>query len=197
MAFMPNDLTNSLRRHARKIPGAGPAYDFLRGALSQFSEPASQVEAETAADYAATKANIGGFIRSNVVDPKSTKVAVFISFTNVPFWGKLHGVLAKGLQLRGYRTLMINHGYQRWGNRYFKLFGLEVVDWEDVLKRHAPPDEFVAAEVGRLLRIDRTFQSLKHLTYHDVSVGRHALSQTCRKLVQGRLDLRHYADRGR
>jgi hypothetical protein len=101
---------------------------------------------------------------------------------------KLEGVLAKALQLEGYRPVVLTLKGARWAEPYLRSFGLsEFVYPDDYL---AGPD---AAEADRaaadFLDGAVSVQSLKALEFRGAHVGQQALSTLSRHFYAGRISL--------
>src|SRR5439155_23535226 len=101
---------------------------------------------------------------------------------------KLEGMLAKALQLEGYRPVILAFRESRWAKPYFNAFGIDEFVYPDQLlspEREAEAEraaaEFLAGEVS--------VQSLKALEFHSAGVGRQTLSSLSRRFFQGHVSL--------
>lgn len=114
-----------------------------------------------------------------------------LSFTNLPLHAKFHNLIAKTMQLHGYTPVIFNYAGNRFGNAYFKLFGIDqIVLWDQYANDVVPPGgAYLAGQVDALLPAAPDVQQALALQFHGVEVGKHALSVTSRALLQGNLDL--------
>lgn len=111
-----------------------------------------------------------------------------ISFTNLPIHAKFQGIIVKAMQVRGYEPLIITRSGNRDGIRYQKMFGVkEFLYWdkfcEDKAGEYSDPDflESVQSDLSTAVEI-------MSISYKGVAVGKHALSMTCRRRLEGQLD---------
>ena len=114
--------------------------------------------------------------------------ALFVSMTDNVHQLKLEGVLARALQLDGYRAVVLTLKGARWAEPYLRSFGIaEFVYPEDYL----PADEADEAEraAAKFLAGDVTVQSLKALEFRGAHVGQQALSTLSRHFYAGRISL--------
>ncbi len=114
--------------------------------------------------------------------------ALFVSLTDNLAQVKQEAILAKALQLDGYRPLMLTMPGSRWAERYFRAFGLE---------EYLHPAEFLSPgataeadrETRRFLEGPVTIQSLKELEFRGSRVGIQTLSSLSRRFYAGRIRL--------
>lgn len=115
-------------------------------------------------------------------------VALFISMSDLVYQLKLEGILAKALELEGYRPVFLTIRNARWAERYFRSFGFEEFVY---------PDEFLSAEraaeaeaaADGFLRGEVTAQALKTFEFRGAQVGKQTLSSLARRFLQGRVSL--------
>jgi len=113
-----------------------------------------------------------------------------VSFTNVPLQAKVHSLFGKAMQLRGYTPVVFTWASARYAREYLGMFGIDrLVTWREHVRRAGPPAAELESIVSSLLPERPTVAELIGARFHDVQVGKHALSVTCRKLITGRLDL--------
>lgn len=112
-----------------------------------------------------------------------------LSFTNLPLHLKFQCLLCKTMQLRGYSPLIITHSWNHFARRYFHLFGIRrLLFWDEYALRAASEEETSKA-VEAMFPNKPTVKNVLPLQVDGVEVGKHALSVTCRRRVEGRLDL--------
>ncbi|MDP9342173.1 MAG: hypothetical protein M3Q23_08750 [Actinomycetota bacterium] len=141
-------------------------------------------------DLRRTRAEVRGWGRGGAERADPGTLTGILSFTNLPLHAKFQAVVAKAAQLQGMTPVVLNSSGNRFAHRYFRLFGVDrVVMWDHLARELAPPPEEVAAAVARMLPARPTVRGLMEQTYHGVDVGKHALSMTCRRRLEGRLDL--------
>jgi hypothetical protein len=113
-----------------------------------------------------------------------------ISLTNLPIVAKYHSIVAKAMQLRGYTPIIFTNSGNRFAHSYYHLFGLNnLVLWDKMAHRWGLPDIGLDDMVNALVPSVLTVQTARAISFHGVFVGEHALSKTCRKRIEGRLNL--------
>lgn len=140
--------------------------------------------------------DLGEWPRQGNPIPPDAPVFGILSFTDLPLHAKLHCLIAKAMQLRGYQPLIFTYSGCRFGHAYFKLFGMtQLLHWD----RYSPTDGEEAqrsrSEAEAMASGLFDIRDLVGLNFHDVQVGKHALSMTCRRRIEGNLDLREPATR--
>lgn len=112
-----------------------------------------------------------------------------LSFTDLPLHLKFQCLLCKTMQLRGYSPLIITHSWNHFALRYFHLFGIRRLLFWDEYALEAASEADTSQAVHALFPDNPTVKEVLPLQLHGVEVGKHALSVTCRRRVEGRLDL--------
>jgi len=113
-----------------------------------------------------------------------------LSFTNLPMHAKFHCLVAKGMQLRGFEPVLFTYSGLHWGHAYYRLFGFSQLEmWNKRLESWGPAKEKLEVEVNLILPENLSVGAARDLVFHGVHVGEHALSMTCRKRIEGRLNL--------
>ncbi|NDJ62411.1 MAG: hypothetical protein GYB67_14885 [Chloroflexi bacterium] len=146
---------------------------------------------EIRADLLRTQEDVGAWaaLGADLADPD--KRFALLSFTDLPIHAKFQCVLAKTMQLQGYTPVIFTHRGCRHAHAYFRMFGVDnLVIWQDFIEE-AVPDPAVVDEIARaLLPAAPTLDAILNCQLRGVDVGKHALSVTARKRVEGSLDLK-------
>ena len=97
-------------------------------------------------------------------------------------------MLGKAFQLAGCRVVALTHTLDRWGEPYFRAFGIdEFVHPDDFLDGRADREVERAAAVA--LSGDVGIQSLRRVMFHGAHVGEQTLSTISRRFERGRISL--------
>ena len=120
--------------------------------------------------------------------PKGTGPTVLIvSLTHWVAQIKAEGMLAKALELEGFRPVVLTHRASKMAHRYFQVFGIDsFIFFDDELNQLSAED--FAAEAATARAEAPTFASMLSLTYREIHVGRHVLSSIVRSLMHGSVD---------
>jgi len=141
-------------------------------------------------DLKITQRQVSGWAKTGVEFAKPDKRFAVLSFTNLPMHAKYHCLVAKTLQMRGYEPVIFTKTGNHIGHSYYQLFGLSHLEmWDQYLSDWGLPEGELEDEMNLLLAQPLSVRAAKALVYHDVHVGEHALSMTCRKRIEGRLNL--------
>ena len=114
--------------------------------------------------------------------------ALFVSMTDNVHQLKLEGVLAKAVQLEGYRPVVLTLKGARWAEPYLRSFGLQDFVYPDDYLSAAEAAEAERAAAD-FLAGDVSVQSLKALEFRGAHVGQQALSTLSRHFYAGRIAL--------
>ena len=114
--------------------------------------------------------------------------ALIVSLSDQIYQLKLEGILAKSLQLEGYRPVVLTIRNTEWPEKYLRCFGVEDFVYPDELLEAGRADE-AAAAAREALAGDPGVQALKELDYRGAKVGQAALSSLSRRLQRGRIRL--------
>lgn len=180
-------MTNPVGSVLRQV---GLYKPFHRG-IQYLTDPVfRQREIELRQDLERTRRQVGGWAAQGAeyADPK--RLFAIVSFTNLPMHAKFHCLAAKAMQLRGYTPVIFTHSGSRFAHEYFRMFGINrLVMWNQLAEQYSE----LAAEAQRIVQTFALTQpsvtQVKNIEFRGVCVGKHALSMTCRKRVEGRLDL--------
>jgi len=149
-----------------------------------------QKERELREDLEQTQREVGNWAGQGMEKADPKRLFAILSFTNLPLHAKFHCAVGKALQLRGYTPVFFTYSGCRFAHEYFRLFGFErLVMWDKYVAEAAPDANIIERQVAELLPTAPTVTQVKNLQFHGVDVGKHALSMTCRRRIEGRLDL--------
>ncbi len=116
--------------------------------------------------------------------PQAGKRVLFVGFSDWEARGKMDGVIAAAMLLRGAKPLVLTMRSCTWTQRYLRALGAQDFLFFD--------DELSSAESGKrdeeifaLLPSPLTFQTLFNFTYRGINVGRNVLSTVLRQLKTG------------
>lgn len=113
-----------------------------------------------------------------------------VSLTNLPIVAKFHSLVSKSMQLRGYAPVIFTYTGNHFAHSYYRMFGLNnLIMWDDVIRSWKRPDLGLDEILNGLLPNDLSVSAARGITFHEIHVGEHALSLTCRKRIVGHLDL--------
>lgn len=123
------------------------------------------------------------------VDPKKTVLVVNLNHGR--FKAVMSSLLAKALQLRGCRPVILTYRWctdTRW---YYEACGLTQFEFFDDWISRVPPAvvDSITQEAERYLASLLTVKAIKALEYREVNVGRPTLSSIARSLFRGRAAL--------
>lgn len=150
-----------------------------------------QREIELRMDLVRTYWNVGGWAAQGSENSTPNGLFAILSFTNLPMHAKFHCLVAKAMQLRGYSPLIFTNSGNRFGRAYYRLFGFDrLVFWDQELEALTLTPRDLDHILHSLVPAELSVSAAKNLVFHGVQVGKHALSMTCRKRVEGRLDLK-------
>jgi hypothetical protein len=116
------------------------------------------------------------------------EAVLVISLSDQVFQLKLECVMAKALQLEGFRPVVLTLRGARWAEPYFRAVGVEDFVYPDRLlsEERAQAVERAAEEA---LAGEPSVQSLKRLEFRGAKVGQQTLSSLSRRFLQGRISL--------
>jgi hypothetical protein len=166
-------------------------YRSLSKTLRFFTEAAyRQRELELRLDLARTRHEVGSWsaLGSEAVDP--TRKFAILSFTNLPMHAKFHCLAAKAMQLQGFTPLIFTNSGSRFGHKYYRMFGIEqLAEWDKFSQQNSWANEQAKKIMCDFSLVNLTISVIKNIQFHNVDVGKHALSMVCRKRIEGHLDL--------
>lgn len=158
----------------------------LKNIFRFFNSEFRRKQKEIHDDLAKTRMEVFPWASQPVDEPDLKRRFGIISFTNLPLVAKYHSLVAKTMQLRGYAPVLFTYSGTRFAHSYYKLFGLNnLVYWDNAAKRWSLSDDAVDALMPATLSVG----AVRGITFHDIFIGEHALSMTCRMRVEGRLNL--------
>lgn len=142
-------------------------------------------------DLTRTTRDVGNWSAQGIERANAESLFAVLSFTNTPIHSKFQCLLCKAMQLRGYRPLIITHSWNRIALEYFRLFGIRHIIFWDQFVEEAVDEQEGWRHVNGLLPQQLTVQQIIPLQFQGIEVGKHALSVTCRRRVEGQLDLKN------
>lgn len=148
-------------------------------------------------DLDRTRREVGDWAALGSERENPNRLFGIVSFTNLPLHAKFHALVAKAMQLRGYKPVVFTYSGCRFGHEYYRLFGIDrLVMWDEYVGEIANGAEEIEALVAGLVPASMRVNEVKAIRFHGVDVGKHALSMTCRKRIEGRLDFDDIETRG-
>jgi hypothetical protein len=115
-------------------------------------------------------------------------VALVITLYHTVHQLKIEAVLAKALQLAGFRPVMVTLRSSRWARPYFEAFGLDdLVYFDDFVD--AELESETERTVDGFLAGAPNVQALKELEFRGAHVGQQTLSSLSRRFERGRISL--------
>lgn len=166
-------------------------YRPVRKTMQYLAEPSRFTnDWEVGSDIIRTRRDIGDWASEggDLTDPN--RLFVILSYTNLPLHAKFHALVGKTMQLHGYTPVVFTYTGCNFGQNYFRLFGIDrLLMWNEYVREHGPGEAKIKAILAALLPAQPTIPEVLDCTFHGVEVGKHALSVTSRKLIQGRLDI--------
>lgn len=147
-------------------------------------------QAELRYDIKITRHEVESWAKQGSEFNQANRRFAILSFTNMPMHAKFHCLVAKSMQLHGYEPVIFTYSGLHFGHTYYKLFGLSQLEmWDKYVSEWGLSEVKLVNEVDSLLPTRLSVNAAKSLVFHDVHVGEHALSMTCRKRIEGRLNL--------
>lgn len=146
-------------------------------------------EREVRHDLERTQRELEAWARDGADRADPNRLFGIVSFTNLPLHAKFHCLVAKAMQLRGFTPVIFTYSGCRFGHEYFRLFGFDRLVLWDRYAREVIDHAEVNAIVESLFPEAPTVGGVVACQFRGVDIGKHALSMTCRKRVEGRLDL--------
>ena len=167
-------------------------YSPVKRAVRYITDPLlRQREREVREDLERTRREVGDWAAQGAEYADPNRLFAIVSFTNLPLHAKFHCLAAKAMQLRGYTPVIFTYSGCRFAHQYFHLFGVHwLVMWDEYVKE-VSSKAMVQPVVETLLPSTPTVRQITNTQFHGVDVGKHALSMTARRRVEGRLDLAH------
>lgn len=165
----------------------------MRRTVRYLTDPARRKrESEVRADLELTRRAVGNWAAQGAELADPDRLFAILSFTNLPLHAKFHCIVAKAMQLRGYTPVIFTYSGCRLGHEYFRLFGLDrLVIWDQLVQEAVPNAAEVDTTIAALLPEQPEIEQVLRCQLRGVEVGKHALSVTARRRIEGRLDLHH------
>lgn len=141
-------------------------------------------------DLRHTRREVAGWgVHVNCIAKRKGIVAIQC-FSGLPVVVKTICLLGKVVQLHDYDPLIVTTLHDVPANRYFDLFGLRrIQSWYELTGRYGLPLSELQKLVRDLMPSDLTVTAARQIRFHEIQVGMHALSVTCRRRVEGNLAL--------
>jgi hypothetical protein len=139
-------------------------------------------------DLISFRARYSSAFRSAKPGSETRTTVLIVSLSDFVYQLKLEGILGKALQLAGCRVVALTHTWSRWGEPYFRAFGIDEFvhpeDFVDDLAAHEV-DEAVAHALSGEVRV----QALRRFVFRGANVGEQTLSTLSRRFERGRISL--------
>jgi hypothetical protein len=161
----------------------------LRKAYGAAADPRrSALRAQTELDLWRLRLGPGRALRRARPHSAERGTVLIVSLSEQIYQVKLEGILAKSLQLQGYRPVVLTIRSKGWPEKYLRCFGVEDFVYPDELLDASDPGE-AAGAAREALAGNPGVQALKELDYREAKVGQAALSTLSRRLQRGRISL--------
>ena len=140
-------------------------------------------------DYQELLSDNSSWVSQNI-EGKSKGYYAVISFSNLPFFVKFHAITAKAMELKGYKSMVITVSGNHYARKVFKLFKVDaVILWDEYCKKHEALRNEINGIIQSILPVELNIEAAIEMNFKGVDVGKHALSMTCRRRIEGRLIL--------
>lgn len=144
-------------------------------------------------DLRKLKKTIGAWGKKPIPHVDEHKMFGIVSFTDLPLHAKFHGIVAKTMELKGYTPFIFTFGRTIYARQCYELFGVKhLLNWQGFVEEQGISTSEIDRIVQKLLPDDLSVHDVMHINFKGVEIGKHALSMTCRKRVEGKLDLSDY-----
>jgi len=165
-------------------------YKPIKKTIRYVTDPVfRQREREIREDLERTRGEVGKWAAQGREFADPNRLFGIVSFTNFPLHAKFHCLIGKTMQLRGYTPVVFTFSGCRFAHEYFRLFGFDrLVMWDQYVKEVVEPNK-VRDISESLFPVRPSVGHLQVCRFHGVDVGKHALSMTCRRRIEGRLQL--------
>jgi hypothetical protein len=141
-------------------------------------------------DYNSTRALTSGLRKEGVERADPQQEVLIISQSNLPFYIKFHGLLAKAIQLRGLTPVILTYSHNKLATRYLQLLGIpDIIFWDHFARDFAPDPAEVKDVVNEFLDSKPGVQEIKHWNFRGVFAAKQALSRAIRRTLQGQFSL--------
>ena len=181
---MPNPVGTVLRELG--------IYKPLRKTISLLTDTHVRQNAlELREDFILTRQQVGDWAALGKEHADPNRMFAILSFTNLPLHAKFHCMVAKAMQLRGYTPVIFTYSGCRHAHKYFELFGIDehLIMWDEYAQELPLDGDTVQSVVKALLPATPKIEDVLACQFHGVDIGKHALSVTARKRIEGNLNL--------
>jgi hypothetical protein len=162
---------------------AEPLYEFTQ----RLHLAGRQNHALLCDDFRKSRQQLANMIPAQSYAHRDKSAWVISSLSTVGGW-KLDGVLSLGLRRRGLVPVGIQMSYNPWARRYYELFGIRrMINFRNARSR--VPDPEPMRELGEFRYGYPRVSDLLRIQYHQVDVGRIALSNLLNRNKFSRFDL--------
>lgn len=135
-------------------------------------------------DYRSFRSQYGSFLskgRGDIGPDKPDKKVLFVSLTDWVWQIKIEALLAKALELKGCSPVFATYSWCKGGLKYYRVCGFDqFVLFDKYLPQGATHS--IKKLASDSLQSPVTIQSIKHLQFRGVNVGRQALASVTRSL---------------
>jgi hypothetical protein len=105
------------------------------------------------------------------------------------FMPTIWGILTTGLKYYGYNTLALSLRKSRLSNRYYRIFNIKLIFWEDVIKNGASLFSSDISNLKIAMSNCRSYLDFYNFNFNGFQLGKFGISTYCRNYFVGDIDL--------
>ncbi|MHB1275784.1 MAG: glycosyltransferase [Candidatus Humimicrobiaceae bacterium] len=104
------------------------------------------------------------------------------------FMPTIWGLLTTGLKYYGYNILALTLKSSKLNNRYYKIFGVKLIYWEDILKEGRVSYSQEISNLDNVISNCKNFLDFYNFSFDNFPLGKFAISTYCRNFLVGDID---------
>jgi hypothetical protein len=141
-------------------------------------------------DLRETREQLAGFMKDGAERADPARQVLIVSQSNLPFYIKFHGLLAKAIQLKGLTPVIVTYSHNKLAPKYLEAMGIpDILYWDHFAKEFSPDPVEVEKVVEDFLSDNPGVQAIKQWKFRGVFAAKQALSRAIRKALHGQFSL--------